>query len=77
MTWNTENRHRYFDYHSHILTQATDLWWNDSEIFEEKRGNLTEISDLYGCWDTQVNEEDLHHSVAVHVCDLRKCGTKE
>lgn len=35
------------------------------------RRDLAEISDLYSCWDPQVNEEDLHHSVAVHVGDLK------
>ncbi len=59
-------------------TKTTDLWWDDGEVFEEKRGNLSEISDLYSCWDTQVNEEDLHHSVAVHVGDLKiRATTRE
>lgn len=50
--------------------QTTDLWWDDGKVLEEKRGNLSELCDLNSCWNPQVNEEDLHQSVSIHVCDL-------
>lgn len=63
-------------YHlSQALTQTTDLWWDDGKVLEEKGGDLPEIRDLYSCWDPRVNEEDLHHSVSVHVGDLETRAT--
>ncbi len=40
-------------------TQTTDLWWDDSQVFDQMRGELSEISDLKSCSDTKVNVEDL------------------
>lgn len=56
-------------------TQTTDLWWDDGKVLEEKRGDLSEICDLHSCWNPQVNEKDLHHSVSVHVGDLKTRAT--
>lgn len=51
--------------------ENADQWWDDGEDFEENRGDLSQISDLYCCWDAQVNVEDLNHSVSVDVGDLK------
>ena len=56
-------------------THTTDLWWDDDKFLEEKHGELSESCDLYSCWNTPVNEEDLHHSVAVHGGDLKTRAT--
>lgn len=55
--------------------QTTDLWWDYGEVFEQNRWDLSEISHLHSCWDTQVNVEDLNHSGAEHVGDLKTTGT--
>lgn len=63
-------------YHlSQAHAQTTDLWWDDGEVLEEKRGHLSEIRDLYCCWNPRVQEKDLHHSVSVHAGDLETRAT--
>lgn len=49
---------------------TTDLCWDDCEVLQEDRRDLSEVSYLHGRLDSQVYEHDLHHSFAVHVCDL-------
>lgn len=49
-----------------------DLWWDDSQVLDDARWDLSQVSDLHGGLEAQVHEEDLHHSAAEGVSDLER-----
>ena len=53
----------------------TDLWRYDCEVIEEGCGDFSELSHRHRGWYTQVNEHDVHHSVAMDVGDLPNTHT--
>lgn len=48
-----------------------DLWWGGHEVTEELRWDLSQLKHFYRSLHTHINEQDVQHSAAVKVGDLK------
>lgn len=48
-----------------------DLRRDGHEVTEERRRDLSQLKHLYGSLDAHINEQDVQHSAAVKVGDLK------
>lgn len=48
-----------------------DLWRDGHEVTEERRWDLSELKHLYRSLHAHINEQDVQHSAAVKIGDLK------